>query len=208
MGAIMNGRVEVIVGGMYGGKSEELIRRLRRAVIAKQSVVCFKPAIDTRYHETDVASHAGAAFPAIPVSDIHTMYATATAANAVVVGIDEVQFFDEGIVDVVRSLAGAGIRVVVAGLDLDYRGIPFGPVPHLLAEAEDIMKVHAVCTVCGRDASRSQRLTRESQTVLVGGAEAYEARCRAHWTPHPVVTPVPAGIPTPDGGSTLDVFEG
>ena len=205
----MNGRVEVIVGGMYGGKSEELIRRLRRAVIAKQSVVCFKPAIDTRYHETDVASHAGAAFPAIPVSDIHTMYATATAANAVVVGIDEVQFFDDGIVEVIRTLAGNGMRVIAAGLDLDYRGVPFGPMPHLLAEAEEIMKVHAVCTVCGRDASRSQRLTRDTDTIVIGGAESYEARCRSHWTPYPVVHATPAtGIDLPEGGTTLDVFEG
>jgi len=179
----VSGRVEVVVGGMFGGKTEELVRRLRRAEIARQRVVCVKPAIDDRYHATDVASHAGATFRAVPVRD--SAAALAACAGAEVVGVDEAQFFDEGIVDVVRDLASSGVRVIVAGLDLDYRGVPFGPMPALLAEAEDVTKVHAVCTVCGGDASRSQRVVASDSVVLVGAADAYEARCRTHWTPNP-----------------------
>lgn len=178
----MAGRVEVICGGMFGGKTEELVRRLRRAEIARQRVVCVKPAIDNRYHATDVASHAGATFRAIPVVDAAAIPAVSTDAQ--VIGVDEAQFFDAGLVDVVRGLAAAGARVVVAGLDLDYRGIPFGPMPLLMAEAEIVTKVHAVCTVCGGDASRSQRVVASDSVVLVGAADAYEARCRAHWQPH------------------------
>lgn len=177
----MAGRVEVICGGMFGGKTEELVRRLRRAEIARQRVVCVKPAIDNRYHATDVASHAGATFRAIPVADAAEV--AAVSKDAQVVGVDEAQFFDAGIVGVVRSLAAAGARVVVAGLDLDYRGVPFGPMPLLMAEAEVVTKVHAVCTVCGGDASRSQRVVPSDEVVLVGAMDTYEARCRAHWQP-------------------------
>ncbi len=183
MGVPVSGRVEVVVGGMFGGKTEELVRRLRRAEIARQRVVCVKPAIDDRYHATDVASHAGATFRAVPVPDSAAV--AAACAGAQVVGVDEAQFFDTGIVDVVRDLASSGVRVIVAGLDLDYRGVPFGPVPALMAEAEDVTKVHAVCTVCGGDASRSQRVVASDDVVLVGAADAYEARCRAHWSPNP-----------------------
>lgn len=179
----MQGRVEVIAGGMFGGKSEELVRRLRRAEIARQRVVCVKPAIDVRYHATDVASHAGSKFKAIPVRDSSEILAHVTGAE--VVGIDEAQFFDGGIVAVVRELATNGVRVVVAGLDLDFAGQPFGPMPALMAEAEDVTKVHAVCTVCGSDASRSQRVVASDSVVLVGAVEAYEARCRTHWSPLP-----------------------
>ena len=179
----MAGRIEVICGGMFGGKTEELVRRLRRAVIAKQRVVCVKPAIDDRYHATDVASHAGATFRAVPVRN--SAEARAVCAGADVVGVDEAQFFDPSIVDVVRNLATSGVRVIVAGLDLDYRGVPFGPMPMLMAEAEDVTKVHAVCTVCGGDASRSQRVVASDSVVLVGAGDAYDARCRAHWSPNP-----------------------
>ena len=177
----MAGRVEVVVGGMFGGKTEELIRRLRRAEIARQRVVCVKPAIDDRYHATDVASHTGATFRATLVHDSASV--RDACAGAEVVGIDEAQFLDEGIVGVVRDLATAGVRVIVAGLDLDYRGVPFGPMPTLMAEAEDVTKVHAVCTVCGGDASRSQRVVTSDDLILVGAADAYEARCRTHWSP-------------------------
>jgi thymidine kinase len=179
----VTGRVEVIVGGMFGGKTEELVRRLRRAEIARQRVVCVKPSIDDRYHATDVASHAGATFRAVPVRG--SAEALAVCAGADVVGVDEAQFFDAGIVEVVRNLAASGVRVIVAGLDLDYRGAPFGPMPALMAEAEDVTKVHAVCTVCGGDASRSQRVVASDSVVLVGATEFYEARCRAHWSPNP-----------------------
>lgn len=176
----MQGRVEVICGGMFGGKTEELVRRLRRAEIAKQRVVCVKPAIDDRYHATDVASHAGATFRAVPVRN--SAEARAVCAGADVVGVDEAQFFDPSIILFVRELATAGVRVIVAGLDLDYRGVPFGPMPALMAEAEDVTKVHAVCTVCGGDASRSQRVVASDSVVLVGAGDAYEARCRLHWS--------------------------
>lgn len=177
----MAGRIEVICGGMFGGKTEELVRRLRRAEIAKQRVVCVKPSIDDRYHATDVASHAGASFRAVPVRS--SAEVPSVCAGADVVGVDEAQFFDHGIVEVVRNLASAGVRVIAAGLDLDYRGAPFGPMPVLMAEAEDVAKVHAVCTVCGGDASRSQRVASSDSVVLVGGTDAYEARCRTHWSP-------------------------
>ena len=179
----MAGRVEVVVGGMFGGKTEELVRRLRRAEIARQRVVCVKPAIDDRYHATDVASHAGATFRAVPVRT--SAEVPSACAGADVVGVDEAQFFDAGIVGVVRDLANAGVRVIVAGLDMDYRGVPFGPIPALMAEAEAVDKVHAVCTVCGGDASRSQRVVSSDSVVLVGGTDAYEARCRTHWSPSP-----------------------
>lgn len=179
----MAGRVEVVVGGMFGGKTEELVRRLRRAEIARQTVVCVKPAIDDRYHATDVASHSGSTFRAVPVQ--HSTAARVACDGADVVGLDEAQFFDAGIVEVVRDLATAGVRVIVAGLDLDYRGVPFGPMPALMAEAEVVTKVHAVCTVCGGDASRSQRVVASDSVVLVGAAEAYEARCRTHWSASP-----------------------
>ncbi len=179
----MSGRVEVIVGGMFGGKTEELVRRLRRAVIARQRVVCVKPCIDNRYSTTDVASHAGTLFQAVSVQGSAAV--RSAAENAEVIGVDEAQFFDEGIIEVVRNLASSGVRVIVAGLDLDYRGVPFGPMPSLMAEAEEVLKVHAVCTVCGGDASRSQRVVATSDLVLVGSTNAYVARCRTHWSPNP-----------------------
>ncbi|NMC80447.1 MAG: thymidine kinase [Chloroflexi bacterium] len=179
------GSVEVICGSMFCGKTEELIRRLRRALIARQMVQVFKPAIDRRYNVDKVTSHAGTAFDAISITKADEIYKY-LEADTTVVGIDEVQFLDLGILPVVRSLAGKGIRVIVAGLDLDFRGEPFGGMPVLMAEAERVEKLQAICMVCGEPASRTQRLVDghpayyEDPIVIVGAAEMYEARCRQH----------------------------
>lgn len=177
------GWVEVVVGCMFSGKTEELVRRLRRAPYAKQKVASFKPVIDARYHKTHIQSHGGISIEATPVKSPEDILRL--VGDAQVVGIDEAQFFDETLVDVVQELAREGRRVIVAGLDLDYRGVPFGPIPHIMAVAEYVTKVHALCTVCGAPASRSQRVTDSDNQVLVGGATAYEARCRKHWSPQP-----------------------
>ncbi len=179
------GSVEVICGSMFCGKTEELIRRLRRALIARQKVQVFKPAIDQRYNVDKVTSHAGTAFDAISITKADEIYKY-LEADTTVVGIDEAQFLDMGILPVVRSLAGKGIRVIVAGLDLDFRGEPFGGMPVLMAEAERVEKLQAICMVCGEPASRTQRLVDghpayyEDPIVIVGAAEMYEARCRQH----------------------------
>ena len=178
-----HGRIELICGSMFSGKTEELIRRLRRAVIARQNVQVFKPVIDVRYHQERVTSHDGLNFEARPVqisSDILGLLDPQTT----VVGIDEVQFFDRGVATVCEQLAGRGIRVICAGLDTDFRGEPFGPIPILLARAEQVDKLHAICVQCGEEASRTQRLidglpaAYDDPVVLVGAAEVYEARCR------------------------------
>ncbi len=177
------GRLELICGSMFSGKTEELIRRLRRAVIAKQKVQVFKPAIDSRYHTERVTSHNGIDFEARPVTsakDIESMLDPDTT----VVAIDEVQFFDIAVVDVCDALAEDGKRVICAGLDMDFRGVPFGPIPQLMARAEEVRKLHAICVVCGDEASRTQRLINDKPAafddpiVLVGASEVYEARCR------------------------------
>ena len=177
------GRLELICGSMFSGKTEELIRRLRRAVIAKQKVQVFKPAIDSRYHTERVTSHNGIDFEARPVTsakDIESMLDPDTT----VVAIDEVQFFDIAVVDVCDALAEDGKRVICAGLDMDFRGVPFGPIPQLMARAEEVRKLHAICVVCGDEASRTQRLIDgepaafDDPVVLVGASEVYEARCR------------------------------
>lgn len=179
------GSVEVICGSMFCGKTEELIRRLRRALIARQKVQVFKPAIDQRYNVDKVTSHAGMAFDAISIAKADEIYKY-LEADTTVVGVDEAQFLDMGILPVVRSLAGKGIRVIVAGLDLDFRGEPFGGMPVLMAEAERVEKLQAICMVCGEPASRTQRLVDghpayyEDPIVIVGAAEMYEARCRQH----------------------------
>ncbi len=179
------GSVEVICGSMFCGKTEELIRRLRRALIARQKVQVFKPAIDQRYNVDKVTSHAGTAFDAISIMKADEIYKY-LEADTTMVGIDEAQFLDMGILPVVRSLAGKGIRVIVAGLDLDFRGEPFGGMPVLMAEAERVEKLQAICMVCGEPASRTQRLVDghpayyEDPIVIVGAAEMYEARCRQH----------------------------
>ncbi len=179
------GRVEVICGSMFSGKTEELIRRVRRAQIAKQQAQVFKPAIDTRYSAERVTSHDGQDYDARPCNDSNEI-AGCIAPETTVVAIDEAQFFDNGLIPLVGSLAGRGIRVILAGLDLDFRGEPFGPIPLLMSLAEDVTKLHAICTICGEDASRTQRLVNgeparyDDPIILVGAAEAYEARCREH----------------------------
>jgi thymidine kinase len=166
---------------MFSGKTEELIRRLKRARIARQRVLVFKPKIDVRYGKEEVVSHTDVRIECVPVSDASDILGL--VGDAQVVGIDEAQFFDDNLVPVVEQLADEGIRVVVAGLDLDYRGQPFGPIPQLLAVAEYLTKTLAVCTVCGAPANRSQRLVHRDSRVLLGASESYEARCRRHWEP-------------------------
>jgi thymidine kinase len=177
------GGLEVVVGSMFSGKSEELIRRVKRAVIARRTVQVFKPAIDDRFGVELVRSHDGDSFVARPVrtsAEIPDL----VAADTSVVGVDEVQFFDPGIVAVVRGLVASGRRVICAGLDLDFRGEPFGPVPTLLALAERVEKLEAICVVCGEPATRTQRIVNgvpadyDDPIIVIGAQEAYEARCR------------------------------
>jgi thymidine kinase len=171
------GAVEVVCGPMFSGKTEELLRRLRRAQIARLPTQVFKPRIDDRYHETRIVSHSASSMEAQVVADVDEL-ARAVESSTQVIGIDEVQFFGSEIVPLVEALAERGHRVLVAGLDQDYRGRPFGPMPALLAVAEYITKTLAICSVCGADAGRSQRLVGRPGQVLVGAADAYEARCR------------------------------
>ncbi|TYR75304.1 thymidine kinase [Rossellomorea vietnamensis] len=179
------GWLEVICGSMFSGKSEELIRRVRRAQFAKQEIMVFKPKLDNRYSEEAVVSHNGTSVIAKPVESSLEILGEVTA-SVDIVAIDEVQFFDEGIVEVVQKLADAGHRVVTAGLDQDFRGEPFGPMPRLMAAAEQVTKLQAVCSVCGSPASRTQRLIDgrpagyDDPIILVGASEAYEPRCRHH----------------------------
>lgn len=179
------GYLEVICGSMFSGKTEELIRRLRRATIAKQKVQVFKPIIDDRYNAKKVTSHSGSDFSANPI-DSAVDILTNLDADTTVVGIDEAQFFDDGIIQIVQSLADRGLRVIVAGLDTDFRGEPFGCMPVLLALAEDVIKLHAICMICGEEATRTQRLVNghpahfNDPIVIVGASEMYEARCRKH----------------------------
>jgi thymidine kinase len=175
-----HGSIEVVCGPMFSGKTEELIRRVRRAQIARQKVQIFKPAIDTRYDEEAVVSHSSQSIKSEPVSssvDILLRLKDSTR----VVAIDEIQFFDENIVKVVTKLAHRGYRVICAGLDLDYRAQPFGPMPELLCIADSVLKIQSICTVCGSPATRSQRLTNEDNQFMLGEADHYEARCRAHY---------------------------
>lgn len=174
----MNAGIEVIVGSMFSGKTEELIRRLRRAKFAKQSVQVFKPRIDNRYSETHVASHNQNLFESHVIEGAREIEKL-LHANTRVVGIDEGQFFGADLVDVVTRLANRGVRVIIAGLDMDWRGEPFYPMPSLLAIAEKVDKLQAVCVVCGDSASRTQRLVKSAEKVLVGDHAVYEARCRS-----------------------------
>jgi thymidine kinase len=171
------GCIEVVCGSMFSGKTEELLRRIKRARLAKQVVQLFKPRVDDRYDAVKVVSHEGMNADASPVADAKELLLRVRKESAVV-GIDEVQFFDQAILGVVESLADRGVRVIVAGLDQDYRGQPFGPMPQLMATAEYVTKLHAVCVSCGGQASRSQRLVANEGQLFVGGAAAYEARCR------------------------------
>lgn len=175
------GWIELITGCMFSGKTEELIRRLNRARYATQRVVVCKPAIDTRYAVGDVVSHSEARFPCHPVQ--HAGDILKMVGDAQVVGIDEAQFFDADLVRVANRLADDGRRVVIAGLDQDFRGEPFEPIPQLMAVAEYVTKALAVCMVCGAPANRSQRLVRRDARVMLGATETYEARCRLHWDP-------------------------
>jgi thymidine kinase len=179
------GSLEVICGSMFSGKTEELIRLLRRATIAKQKVQVFKPAIDNRYDEVKIASHAGMNFDAIPIQRAAEILEKIDA-DTTVVGIDEAQFLEPEVVEVASKLADDGRRVIVAGLDTDFRGEPFGSMPLLLAKAELVVKLQAICVICGEPASRTQRLVNgkparyDDPVVVVGAAEMYEARCRKH----------------------------
>ncbi len=171
------GWIEVICGSMFSGKTEELIRRLNRAIIANQKMLLFKPMIDQRYHEENVVSHKGSSLIAVPVENSSEILALVT--DEMVVAIDEAQFFDEGLVNVCNQLAEKGVRVVIAGLDMDYMGVPFGPMPKLLCIAEYVTKVHAICLSCGNLAQFSHRTANESGQVLVGAVEKYQPLCRA-----------------------------
>lgn len=185
-----SGWLEVICGSMFSGKTEELLRRIRRAVIAKQNVQLFKPVIDNRYGATVVASHDGSQWEGIVVHTAAEILEK-LEPNTHVIAIDEVQFFDDAIVQVCDTLALQGKRIIVAGLDLDFRGEPFGPMPQLMAKAESVHKLHAICMICGGEASRTQRLINghpayyEDPVILIGAEETYEARCRGcHRVPH------------------------
>jgi thymidine kinase len=177
------GWIEVIVGSMFSGKSEELIRRLNRARIARQKVQVFKPMIDARYSIEQIASHSGQKHDSKPVSSSAELLQAVDTATQVV-GIDEGQFFDAGLVEVANKLAADGKRVIVAGLDQDYTGKPFEPMPQLLCVAEFITKTHAICVKCGSTANYSQRTVESEARVEVGAADKYEARCRKCFIPH------------------------
>ena len=180
-----HGSIEVICGSMFSGKTDELIRRLIRARIAKQKVQVFKPAIDVRYAVEKVTSHMGTNFEAIPVEKAAEIRSK-LEKDTTVVGIDEAQFMDPEVVSIAQELAERGIRVLVAGLDTDFRGEPFGPMPILMSKAERVDKLHAICMVCGDEASRTQRFVNgkparyDDPVVIVGASEMYEARCRIH----------------------------
>ena len=170
------GSIEVICGSMFSGKTEELIRRMKRAQFAKQTVAIFKPCIDVRYSEDKVVSHDSHSIPSTPIDSPAKMLEL--SGDVEVVGVDEAQFFDNSIVEVVQELANKGIRVIIAGLDTDFLGKPFGPMPALMAVAEDIQKVHAICVRCGSPANHSHRLSKSEELVLLGEKDEYEPLCR------------------------------
>lgn len=191
------GRIEVITGPMFSGKSEELIRRLKRAQIARRRVACFKPDVDLRYHRTAIASHSAQTLEAVTVSNVEALKAALYAgdrdqdgeqnrdqlARVEVIGIDEAQFFDDSLVGLANELVHHGKRVILAGLDTTFSGEPFGPIPNLMAVADEVLKLSAVCMVCGAPAIHTQRLSSSQQLVMVGAAGVYEARCRACFRP-------------------------
>ena len=179
-----SGWIEVICGSMFSGKTEELIRRLRRARIARQQVHSFKPAMDDRFDADEVVSHNETTLTSTPVHAASQILLLAESAD--VVGIDEGQFFDDDLFAVCRELADDGKRVLVAGLDQDYRGEPFEPIPQIMAGAEHVTKLHAICVVCGAPANHSQRIVQGDDRVLLGATEAYEPRCRSCFEPHAV----------------------
>lgn len=170
------GRIEVICGSMFSGKTEELIRRMKRAMFAKQRVEIFKPAMDVRYSAEDVVSHDQNTIPSTPIDTSSSILLL--ASNIDVVGIDEAQFLDQGLIDVCNQLANKGVRVIVAGLDMDFQGKPFGPIPGLCAIADEVVKVHAICVKCGALAYISHRLVDNDKRVLLGEKQTYEPLCR------------------------------
>lgn len=170
------GRIEVVCGSMFSGKTEELIRRMKRAKFAKQKVEIFKPSLDTRYSDEDVVSHDKNTIRSTPIDSSGAILLLASDID--VVGIDEAQFFDDGLVEVCNQLANNGVRVIVAGLDMDYKGIPFGPIPALCAIADEVTKVHAICVNCGALAYVSHRLIHNDKRVLLGEKDEYEPLCR------------------------------
>jgi thymidine kinase len=172
------GWIEVICGSMFSGKTEELIRRLKRAEFAKQQIQIFKPQIDTRYDALKIVSHEGREIVSMPVQNSQAIQLLVNVETTDVVGIDEAQFFDEGLVDVATYLANNGIRVIIAGLDMDYRGMPFGVMPQLLSIAEYVTKVHAICVKCGNLAYVSHRIKDSKNLILLGETDAYEPLCR------------------------------
>lgn len=185
-----DGWIEVICGSMFAGKTEELIRRITRIRLAKKEVIVFKPVIDDRYAKIEVVSHSQRKVKSIPINNSSEILPNLTS-KPYAVAIDEAQFFDEGLVDVIEKLANMGIRVIVAGLDLDFRGEPFGIMPEILARAEYVTKLHAICQVCGEPATRTQRLIDnkpayyDDPIILVSAQDKYEARCRhCHQVPH------------------------
>ncbi len=171
------GWIEVICGSMFSGKTEELIRRLKRAQYANMKVEIFKPALDVRYDDVQIVSHDANSIKSTPINSSSNLLLI--SANVDVVGIDEAQFFDEGLPDVCEALANKGVRVIIAGLDMDFLGKPFGPMPSLMAKAEFVTKVHAICMRCGDFATHSFRLVESDNTVLLGEKESYEPRCRS-----------------------------
>lgn len=186
VGRIEVGRIEVIVGPMFSGKSEELIRRLKRARIARQRVACFKPDIDLRYHRTAIASHSSQTHEASTVANVERLRQELMGQmdQVEVVGIDEAQFFDEAIVGFAMELVHLGKRVIIAGLDTTFTAEPFGPIPALMAISDEVTKLSAVCVVCGAPAIHTQRLGQSQELVVVGAAGLYEARCRACFRPY------------------------
>lgn len=172
-----SGSIEVICGSMFSGKTEELIRRLKRARIAKQNVHVFKPAIDVRYSEDNVVSHDEQSIPSTPIESSNSILLLADE-NADVIGIDEAQFIDDNLANVCIELANRGIRVIIAGLDMDFKGMPFGPMPSLCAVADDVRKVHAICMQCGSPAMFSHRLIEDQRRVVLGETQEYEPLCR------------------------------
>ena len=178
------GWIECICGSMFSGKSEELLRRIKRGVIAKQNVLLFKPSIDNRYEENKVSTHNGNSFESVNIDKAEQIYDYVIDKKDDIIGIDEVQFFDDKIIEVINKLADEGIRVIVAGLDMDFKAEPFHPMPEIMAVSEMVTKLHAVCNKCGKEASRSQRLIDgeparyDDPIVVIGASESYEARCR------------------------------
>lgn len=178
------GWIECICGSMFSGKSEELLRRIKRGVIAKQKVLLFKPSIDNRYDENRVSTHNGNSYDSISIEKSSDILNFVKDTNYDIIGIDEIQFFDNDIVKIINKLADNGIRVIVAGLDMDFKAEPFHPMPEIMAISEMVTKLHAVCNKCGKEASRSQRLINgkpakyDDPVVVIGASESYEARCR------------------------------